>query len=76
MDELVYSGKYNGVNTLPRMKNGIGINLIGELLGPILEHSGGKIVTVQHSLYLFIYFGLFVFLGLHLWHMEVPGLGV
>ena len=25
---------------------------------------------------MFIYLLIFVFLGLHLWHMEVPGLGV
>ena len=26
--------------------------------------------------YIFFFFGLFVFLGPHLWHMEVPRLGV
>ena len=28
------------------------------------------------SLFFFFFFGLFVFLGLYLWHMEVPRLGV
>ena len=30
------------MNVLPWMKSGIGINLTGELLGTILEPSGGK----------------------------------
>ena len=30
------------MNVFPWMKSGIGINLIGELLGTILEPSGGK----------------------------------
>ena len=37
-----------------------------------------SIVIVKQRIlfYFFFFFGLFVFLGLHPWHMEVPRLGV
>ena len=47
----------------------------------VLNHAPGLlalldfIVLKYYFLYLF-FFGLFVFLGLHPWHMEVPRLGV
>ena len=49
--------------------------LLGTYLGVELRGNSGVYIFEELPNFLFIFF-IFCFLGLHLWLMEVPGLGV